>query len=282
MASMQPIDYLIQMQDLDRLQRREFIIRTLVDLGIPIEEQVNQKIFTLGSRIRNYVVPSNTPVTQVIGAHYDPLTGKKSVIDNLTGVSILLYLASQHSEELSNLGTELVFFDAEEYFKIEGTDKNSFLGSKLYLSQRINSPIERLFNLDCVVGDYPIVWPVEDEQSQIYLELADIANQLGCDIMSLQAMKDRTTTYNSDHKPFVESGISAVTITCVNEFDFDQFQQYKEALKWNELKEMEAILKRIEILTHLDGYYDNVSEVSPQALLECADLVYGTVRNITI
>lgn len=280
MPSIQPMDYLVQMQDLDRLERREFIIRTLTDLGVPIEEQVNKKIFTLGSGIRNYVVPSSVPVTQVIGAHYDPLFGKKSIIDNLTGVSILLYLASQHSHSLSNSGTEIVFFDAEEYFKIEGRDTNSFLGSKLYLKKRENSPIQRLLNLDCVVGDYTVVWPVEDEQSRIYLELVDVANQLGCDMMSLQAMKDRITTYNSDHKPFLNKGIQAVTLTGVGEYDFDQFQQYKEALKWNEVREMEAILNRVEILTHLDGPYDNVEEVNPQALLTCADLVYGAVTSL--
>lgn len=60
---------------------------------------------------------NNTKKTILLTAHYDTTAGNIGVIDNGTGVSVILEVARQLRKYDSTLNIEIVLFSAEEYFR---------------------------------------------------------------------------------------------------------------------------------------------------------------------
>ncbi len=145
-------------------------------------------------------VPSNEYV--IFGSHYDSERGSPGAIDNATGVTLSLTIASKLIElPERNKNFIIVFFDQEE---------DDEIGSKAYAkkSQKSGREVHSVHTIDMMGWD-------EDNNHGFELELPTpyLENLYKTEAEKFNIPLYTTKVNSSDHKSFIDKGFNAVGIS---------------------------------------------------------------------
>lgn len=215
------------------------------------ENPYNSEVLGNGKNViakkNNY---SNTKRTIYLTAHYDTTENTTGVIDNGTGVGVVLEVARQLRDYDSPFNIVIVFFSGEEYFRV---------GSRAFVSSLTNNEKEDIIgviNVD-MIGEKDsegvIAWANTGEHNILTLM---INNQLGDPIPVLEGGY-------SDDLSFYLGKIPALTFTNKNPKpsrakEKDQFQY----IDFDELKNISHLITNFCVNFDIDVYERILKEKS--------------------
>lgn len=209
--------------------------------------------------------------TILVGAHYDSV-GTHGVVDNGSGVSVVLENALRMEKTESPYTIKYVFFGAEEI---------GMYGSRFYvdqLSQKERDAILLMINVDCVVGgDIPYIYggSVGEKEEVRNTWLVEYAYQLAQELeLEIQLPPKGNSDYpfptgqkRSDFAPFSDIGIPYI---------------YFEANNWEKGYPEET--EKYGIITHTRN--DNLNFINrafpkrvQETLSSYSELLHGLVKN---
>ncbi len=205
----------------------------------------------------------------VIGAHYDAVWLRNDslshgLIDNGCAAIILIRLAEKLKDADLNHRIKIVLFDMEEI---------GLVGSRAYVEQHKNDPIEYMINLDvCGYGNTLMIGPRNMHKNNIiYKTLKEV-----CVIEDINFVE--FPSYPScDDGPFHRAGITSISLGSASETDTHYFWLFL-----NDRKSREAFKKgfRPELFTKIHTKNDNISNVDPMGMTICYRAVLETVKKL--
>lgn len=188
--------------------------------------------------------------TLILSAHYDTCTGSIGANDNGSGISVLLNIAKQYSQQELPFNLRFILFSGEESW---------FLGSRYYVSTLSDlecKDIIGVINIDSVAEESNLdYWLLVAEGEEVNTPDGIVDFKPADNLMSLQFASDSKFTLvcqmNSDHYPFSLLDIPAVTIT----------QDLSEEL-------------------HINSENDKLEYIDYARLIEISDCVNNAIRTL--
>jgi hypothetical protein len=241
-----------------RVKRRETIREELKRAGIAFEEQGTHFFVNLINTFK----PSEAKEEQrkiVVSAHYDVVTGTPGANDNASSVAVCLELAKflqSTDPALLNGEVEIVFFDGEE------EESGGLKGSREYCDTRgsdLQNKSALAINLEFAgIGDTLVLWPHNDENHQL-VEMLKQAS--GVPTETLRSFGNVA----SDHEPFREIKVPAVTISMMPQADLETIKSTMATLREGELLS-DAVREKTSALKHYHTPSDTPDTLEPEAM----------------
>ncbi len=245
--------------------RRDFVIRSLKDLGVAFAEVPFDTSFTrrgheMTVRGTNIVVRLGSGAGIVtVGAHYDAVPGSPGSNDNGAGVAVLLGLISTVLHDDPGVAMRFCFFDQEEV---------GLIGSAVYAREHVDSSTHlAMINLDVVGwGNEVFVGPVgEGDDDRIMPIVRTAAASKGIGIIEGDVYP------SSDHRSFGRAGLENIAISIVPQGDTEKVTAMLRGMEMS--KEMMP-----KVLTTMHTPQDGQDTIEPAAMMTAYELVLEILR----
>lgn len=280
-------DFIKRIDSTKNYERRKGLKKILDELQIPYKIQFFHLFLYTGENIiidypfeGSYVNDRKILLT----THYDTFFNSPGANDNASGVAVLLNFVNQLKREKIDRMLRFIFFDAEERYRIVGSDVN---GSSAYVKKFGLEDIECVYNLEMVGrGENILIWPVKES-----LRNREFVNKLTINIEKCKTkfffMEKTIPFFNSDHLPFIRRGFSkAVSITTINTQDKKFIKLFNDN-RWKKLL-LEYfkyfLTERGNIPEILKSYHnkkDNLSAIQEKTLRLTFDILWQTVKSFS-
>jgi glutaminyl-peptide cyclotransferase len=203
----------------ENAKTRQYIVKTLADLGIKSVEQPFDARTPVGPvKMANIVatLPGDRPERIILASHFDTKLFKEfrfvGASDSASSTAALLELARVLKDRPRPFTIELLFFDGEEAFGDWSLAHDSTYGSRHYVQNARTantlSSIKALILLD-MVGDKDLNLRREENSTRWLTDIIwSTAKRLGHGRHFL----DEVTPIEDDHLHFVQAGVPAVDI----------------------------------------------------------------------
>jgi hypothetical protein len=194
----------------ERLRAGEVLPRERQNLATHLFQQVGCQatLQQIGRRSSNVIcsLPGETSATIVVGAHFDFAEKGQGIVDDWTGVTLLVSLYETLKTLRQKHSYEFVAFAGEE---------QGLLGSSHYvevLSREQESRLQAFINLECLGLTPPKVW-VHRSTPLLVKRLAEIATTVHVPVSGI----DIDAVGDDDTHPFLSKRIPVISIHSVTQ-----------------------------------------------------------------
>ena len=171
-------------------------LELLAEEGATVEVRADRRLGSAPSQ--NVVARSAGGCRVLVGAHYDSVARSPGANDNASGVAALIELARTQRDE----GLCYVAFGAEEI---------GLWGSDAFIAEHGTEGLRFMLNLDMVGKLSDTRFIASDQRPS--RDLADRAAVLAAELGHAVPRGSFPSFASSDHAPFAEAGVPAITIT---------------------------------------------------------------------